>query len=89
MTENVRWLDVDAASRYVSMRADIFLRAVASGKLPKPYHAAGSRSPRWDRDAIDACFIGTDKRETVREAVNGVVAQIKAEGAARRQARSV
>lgn len=87
MTETTaRWLDVDAACKYVSMRESIFLRAVEAGKLPKPTYALGARTPRWDRHEIDARIEGQKHTQTVREAVDGVVAEIKAKGATRRAA---
>lgn len=55
MTDS-RWLDRDAVARHVSVRVDHIPRLVRAGKLPAPSLHLGARSPRWDRDSIDALF---------------------------------
>lgn len=82
-----RWLGVDDAARYVGARADVFLRAVKAGKLPAPSLVLGAKTPRWDRDALDERMAGGSTESNIGAAVNGVVAQIEAEGRARRAAR--
>jgi predicted DNA-binding transcriptional regulator AlpA len=89
MTEPLpRWLSVEAAARYVSMRETVFLRAVASKKLPKPSYAMGKRTPRWDREAIDAKIAGVGSAATMRELVDGVVSTIETQGRARNKTKA-
>lgn len=88
MTEAPRWLDVEAAARHVSMRADIFLRAVASKKLPAASYAIGTRSPRWDVHEIDARISGVKDTATVRSVFDGMAAKIAREGPKNRQAQA-
>lgn len=81
-----RWLDADAAATYVCMERKKFMRAAREGRFPKPSYAISKRMPRWDREELDN-HLGTNKKQTeMRDAVDAVVAQIKAKGAARREA---
>jgi predicted DNA-binding transcriptional regulator AlpA len=54
--EKTRWLSRRAAAEYLSMEVDHLKRHVKSGKLPAPSFHLGPKSPRWDREALDAAF---------------------------------
>jgi hypothetical protein len=51
-----RWLDREATARYISARVDHLPRLIRAGKLPAPSLHLGARSPRWDRESLDALF---------------------------------
>jgi predicted DNA-binding transcriptional regulator AlpA len=53
-----RWLDAQATARYTGVRIDYLHRFVRAGKLPKPSYHLGPRSPRWDKEELDAAFTG-------------------------------
>jgi predicted DNA-binding transcriptional regulator AlpA len=79
-----RWLTREETAGYVGAKEHQIRRMVREGKLPEPSLHLGPRSPRWDRDAIDALFMGgKPKSSHVREAVNAILQE-----GARRQARA-
>lgn len=80
MTDTARWLDLDAAAAYLSIRADLFLHRVKSGALPPPSRHLGQRTPRWDREGLDAAMGGRAGKISLREAVHEFANQIAAEG---------
>lgn len=86
-----RWLDIAAASAYVSLTESAFRRRVALGRFPKPNLSAGIQSPRWDRLELDAAFgckLRNDKDSTdVDRAVKGLVDDIIKQGPARSRRR--
>jgi hypothetical protein len=47
-----------AAAEYLSMQVDHLKRHVKSGKLPAPSFHLGPKTPRWDREALDAAIQG-------------------------------
>ena len=49
-----RWLDLAAASAYLSLQPHSFMRKVRAGVIPAPTRHLGDHTPRWDRDALDA-----------------------------------
>lgn len=51
---NARWLSSEAAAHYLGLRETAFRRKVKAGSLPAPSYLLGSRTPRWDREALDA-----------------------------------
>jgi hypothetical protein len=53
-----RWLDRDAAARYLSQSPDKLRRLVKAGKLPTPSYHMGPKSPLWDREVLDAVLAG-------------------------------
>lgn len=53
-----RWLDREACAAYISARVDELPRMMKRGKLPAPSYHLGPKSPRWDRQALDAMFSG-------------------------------
>jgi hypothetical protein len=75
-----RWLDAETAARYLSMRVDVFLRAVTKQRVPQPSRHLGERTPRWDRDALDALMAGEDAAESTRSIFHAVAEEIKAQG---------
>ncbi|WP_135470061.1 helix-turn-helix transcriptional regulator [Crenalkalicoccus roseus] len=85
-TVEPRWLDREATARYLSVRVDELPRLLRAGKLPVPSYHLGPKSPRWDRLALDACFVGGVASTDPDIAVAGLVQQIKDEalGRARR-----
>lgn len=84
----VRWLDADAAARYISVRVDALPRLVRQGRIPYPDYTLGPRSPRWDRLALDAAFEGGSASTNVEQMVKAGVQKIIQEGRARRQVHS-
>ena len=53
-----RWLDVAGVAVHLSCGKAAVWRLARAGKLPNPTRHLGPRSPRWDRDAIDAMIVG-------------------------------
>lgn len=83
-----RWLDADGAAAYISVRVDALSRLVKQGRIPKPDYTLGSRSPRWDRLALDAAFNGGAASTDIRTAVQAGVEKIIQASRTRRQARA-
>jgi hypothetical protein len=52
-----RWLNAEQTACYISVRIDALRRLVKAGKIPAPDYTLGSKSPRWDRCALDAAFL--------------------------------
>lgn len=80
-----RWLGPHDAALHVGLTFDAFRRRVRDGKLPPPSHAHGTRTPRWDREALDAAMAGA--APLVRRPLQGAIDAILAEG--RRKAASL
>ena len=78
MTDS-RWLDADAAADHLSLRIDAFYRAVRQGRIPAASRHLGVRTPRWDRDALDAVMIGGTASTDTRKAFDALAEEIKAE----------
>lgn len=68
-----RWLDRDETARYLSVRVDELPRLTRRGKLPTPSLHLGPRTPRWDRQALDAVFAGGVASPSVDQAVDNIV----------------
>lgn len=74
-----RWLDRAALARHIGVRVDYLPRLSKGGKLPTPSYHLGPKSPRWDREAVDAMFAGTvaspvqEHDLAVQEAVNAII----------------
>ena len=88
--DSPRWLDPDAAARYLSVRVDFLGRLVRQKRIPAPSYRLGARSPRWDRLALDAMFDGGAASTDTALACQGLADAIKADGKAlraRREAR--
>jgi predicted DNA-binding transcriptional regulator AlpA len=83
---DARWLDADAAADHLSLRIDAFYRAVRSGRFPKATRHLGTRTPRWDRSALDAAMTGGTASTDTRTAFDALAEEIKEEGRARRSA---
>lgn len=81
-----RWLDPDAAARYLSVRSNALSRLVRAGRIPAPDYTLGPRSPRWDRLALDAAFDGGAASTDPRIATQAAIEKIRAQGRSRRQA---
>jgi hypothetical protein len=80
---DARWLDADAAARYLCLRVDAFLRAVSAGRVPRPSRHLGERTPRWDRSALDSVMIGGTASTDTRIAVDALAEEIKAQNKGR------
>lgn len=81
---DARWLDAEAAAEYISVRVDALPRLVKQGRIPAPDHRLGTRSPRWDRLALDAAFDGGTASVNIDKAVASLVEKMGSEGRARR-----
>jgi hypothetical protein len=55
-------------------------RLVRQGRIPKPDYSLGPRSPRWDREALDASFSGGAASTNARSAVTALAQKIEQEG---------
>lgn len=82
---DARWLDPEATARYISVRIDALPRLVRECRIPKPDYTLGPRSPRWDRNALDAAFGGRTASTNHRVAVQAYVEQEDERHRARRQ----
>jgi predicted DNA-binding transcriptional regulator AlpA len=56
MFDGARWLDREALAAHISVRVDELPRLQRAGKLPRPSHHLGPRSPRWWSAEVDAMF---------------------------------
>lgn len=79
-----RWLDPEVTARYISVRVDALSRLVRQGRIPRPDYTLGPRSPRWDRDALDAAFNGGTVTNDLRSAVRALVEKHQMERRPRR-----
>jgi hypothetical protein len=87
-SDDSRWLDTAATARYLSVRPDALPRLVRQGRIPAPNYALGERSPRWDRNELDAVFDGRLSSSDPRIAA-AVVQKILEEGRKSRPARPI
>src|ERR1700746_1393518 len=87
---DARWLDADAAARYLCIRVDAFLRRVASGVIPPGHTGLGDRTRRWWSADLDAVVRGGPDIDSTnpRLAVQALVEKTHAEGEAKRVARA-
>jgi hypothetical protein len=56
MTEFPRWLDSEQTARYLGVRVDRLPKLVRTGRIQSADYSLGPRTPRWDRNALDAMF---------------------------------
>ena len=78
MTE---WLDPAGVMRYLNLRhRSAVNRLVKDGKLPPPSYHLGPRSPRFDRDGIDAVMRGRQAADSMDAALERALAAIRASG---------
>jgi hypothetical protein len=76
-----RWLDAPAAAAHLSYPSvQAFLDAVKRDVLPAPCRRLGPRSPRWDRDALDALMTTSATSENTRAIVDAAIQEIQNEG---------
>lgn len=80
MGDPSRWLDIESAASYLSLRPDTFQRKVKARQLPAPSKHLGERSPRWDRAALDAMMEGNAGSSSHRDTFNAIAAKIATEG---------
>ena len=52
----IRWLDRNTLADYIQVRVSELPRLGRRGLLPDPSYHLGPRSPRWDKNAVDALF---------------------------------
>ena len=83
-----RWLDATAAAAYISVRVDSLRRLVKQGRIPEPSYTLGTRSPRWDREALDAVFDGGADSTNVDMTMRGWVQRMGEEAEAKRAKRA-
>jgi hypothetical protein len=84
MSDSPRWMDPEATAKYICVRVDALNRLVKQGRIPRPNYDLGPRSPRWDRQALDAAFEGGSDSTNIDEAVRASVQKILQTGRARR-----
>lgn len=76
-----RWLDAPAAAAHLSYPSvQAFLDAVKRDVLPAPCRRLGPRSPRWDRDALDALMADGAASDDMGARINATVQRIQAQG---------
>lgn len=75
-----RWLDVEAASRYLCLRVDAFARKVRTGLIPEASYSLGERTPRWWSPDLDAVMRSDTASTNPRTAVQALVEKITAQG---------
>lgn len=80
---DLRWLDADAAARYLCLRLDAFTRKVRSGLIPEPSYSLGERTPRWWSPDLDAVMRPDTASTNPRMAVQALVEKIHAQGQGR------
>lgn len=85
MSAEARWLDRHALAAYLSIPVGSIRRHLRSGKLPLPSYHLGTKSPRWDRLALDARLSGGVASKDAGAAVQGLIQSILAEPKARRR----
>lgn len=86
-----RWLDADAAARYLCIRVDAFLRRVSAGIIPAGHPGLGDRTVRWWSADLDAVVRGNpDSSSTkAKEMAQAYVQRLEtAQGRTGRQANS-
>lgn len=77
------WLDVEAASAYLSLRVDAFSRKVRAGVIPEPSYSLGERTPRWWSPDLDAVMRADTASTDPRTAVQALVEKIQAKAQSR------
>lgn len=83
-----RWLDREAAALHLSLQPSELARLVKRGLLPVPSYHLGPKSPRWDREALDAVFgakvssqkPANDPDALAQAAAERIIARAKAKG---------
>jgi hypothetical protein len=87
---DARWMDAEAAARYLCLRLDAFTRKVRTGLVPEPSYSLGERTPRWWSPDLDAVMRSDTASTNPRTAVQALVEKIHAQGQGRprRQAHS-
>src|SRR4051812_48517698 len=83
-----RWLDPEAAARYLSVRSAALPRLVRERRIPAPNYILGDRTPRWDRLALDAAFDGGGSSTDADTATKAALDAIIKKGRSRRQAQA-
>jgi hypothetical protein len=81
-----RWLDRTLTAEYISVKEAELSRMVKAGRIPSPSYHLGPKKPRWDRLALDACFVHSVASTDPDTAVEAYVQQILA-GPTRRRRR--
>lgn len=75
-----RWLDSDAAARYLCLRVDAFNRRVRSGVIPEPSYSLGDNTARWWSADLDALMRADTASTNTQTAVDALVEEIRAKG---------
>lgn len=82
-----RWLDRDAAAKYLSVEKAELPKLVKAGKLPEPSLHFGPKSPRWDRLELDRVMGGDSGPDREIEEIRARIAAYGAGTPTRRKAR--
>jgi hypothetical protein len=85
-----RWLRPVDCAAYIGTPAGSLRALVKDGRLPRPSYHLGVKSPRYDREAIDAMITGRQHTNNIDAAIermrlHGIGGKRKGNGA-RRQA---
>lgn len=80
---DARWLDPEAAAKYLCLRLDAFSRKVRAGVIPAATYSLGERTPRWWSADLDAVMRPDTASTNPRMAVQALVEKIQAQGPGR------
>lgn len=82
----IRWMNATDTAKRLGVKETALPRLVRLGRIPKPDYALGTRSPRWDLEAIDFVFGNVLKSPDVnhRNGIQANVEKILSEGRSRR-----
>lgn len=68
-----RWLKPSDAAIYIGKPAKKLKTLAKAGLMPPPSYHFGPKSPRYDREAIDAMIAGTQRASDVDAAIAGAI----------------
>lgn len=71
-----RWLTSRDTADYICVRVGDLSRLVKDGRIPAPAYNLGPKQPRWDRLALDACFIDPPATHDIQAAAEEIALQI-------------
>lgn len=69
----VRWLKPSDTAAYIGKPKASLKPLCRAGLLPKPSYHFGPKSPRYDREAIDAMISGTERVSKIDAAIAGAI----------------
>lgn len=68
-----RWLKPADAAIYIGKPSKKLKALAKAGLLPAPSYHFGPKSPRYDREAIDAMVAGTERAADIDAAIAGAI----------------